>query len=184
MGIFFDNFSLPEIAFFNIYRDIEPRMLSIKKIHLKKGETLQRKGEVSHYYYGVEKGLLRSFSVDNQGKEHIFMFAPEGWIIADGALYGQPCELNIEALEDSDLLIYEKNFTDEINPERFYKRISVLQKRVIMLMSSSAIDRYEDFLDTYPQIVQRVSQRMIASYLGITPEALSRAKKEQFQKPK
>ena len=62
------------------------------------------------------------------------------------------------------------------------KRMAVLQNRVTMLMSASAIDRYDHFLRTYPKIVQRVSQKMIASYLGITPEALSRVKKESHRK--
>jgi hypothetical protein len=67
-----------------------------------------------------------------------------------------------------------------LDTEKLSKRIAVLQKRVIMLMSATAWERYQDFLDTYPNIVQRVPQKMIASYLGITPEALSslRAKKK------
>ena len=65
-------------------------------------------------------------------------------------------------------------------PLKLAKRLRVLQKRIVMLMSSAAIERYEHFIATYPSIIQRVPQRMIASYLGITPEALSRVRKEIF----
>ncbi len=74
----------------------------------------------------------------------------------------------------------EKVYTGEYPIDKVVRRMAVLQKRVIMLMSSTAIERYEHFIETYPDIVQRVPQKMIASYLGITPEALSRAKKERL----
>ena len=72
----------------------------------------------------------------------------------------------------------EKGRVIEDHLDKISKRFSVLQRRITMLMSSSAIERYEHFLETYPQIVQRVPQRMIASYLGITPEALSKVKSQ------
>jgi CRP-like cAMP-binding protein len=72
---------------------------------------------------------------------------------------------------------------DNIGISRLMKRISVLQRRVIMLMSATALQRYNDFLEMYPNIVQRVPQKMIASYLGITPEALSKIR-GQLAKPK
>ncbi|MEM9548926.1 MAG: Crp/Fnr family transcriptional regulator, partial [Bacteroidota bacterium] len=110
------------------------------------------------------------------GKEHIFMFAPEGWIIGDNVSPEKPSSLYIDALEDSELIIREKIIEKEKNAKKLIKRIEVLQKRIIQLMSASAIERYEDFIATYPKISQRVSQKMIASYLGITPEALSKVK--------
>jgi hypothetical protein len=88
-----------------------------------------------------------------------------------------PCELFIEAIEDSILIVSEKKETiQNVNVNSLIKRLETLQNRIIKLMSSNAIERYEHFIDTYPDIVQRVPQRMIASYLGITPEALSKAK--------
>lgn len=127
----------------------------------------------------VQTGLLRSYSIDKKGKEHIFMFAPEDWVIADASEDGQACELYIESLEDSTIMVSNREVRiPDINVKRLLKRIHVLQKRVIMLMSSSAVERYEHFIETYPDITQRVPQRMVASYLGITPEALSRVRKE------
>lgn len=153
----------------------------MKSLKVNKGQILQRSGELNSKVYFVKSGILRSFSIDKKGKEHIFMFAPENWTIADSISPEMPCELFIEALEDSEILIREKTIELTTNPEPLYKRINVLQKRVIMLMSSSAIERYQHFIETYSEIVQRVPQRMIASYLGVTPETLSAAKKAWYK---
>ncbi len=149
----------------------------MKPRRVKKGEILQKTGELRSKIYMVQSGLLRSYLIDKKGKEHIFMFAPEGWVIADSTDPEIPTTLFIDALEDSIIQVREKDITKEHqNTAPLIKRLSVLQKRVIMLMSFSALDRYEDFIATYPNIAQRVPQRMIASYLGITPEALSKIK--------
>ena len=150
---------------------------------LKKGEIIQRKGALNSKVYFVKEGLLRSFSIDKNGKEHIFMFAPEGWTIADNCAPEAPAELFIEALENSAVQVLPKDIKREgPNIPSLVKRLAVLQKRIIMLMSASAIERYEHFVETYPDMLQRVPQRMIASYLGITPEALSKVKNEQARK--
>ncbi|MEL6919015.1 MAG: Crp/Fnr family transcriptional regulator [Bacteroidota bacterium] len=151
--------------------------------HFKKGELIQRSGEMDTKIYHVESGLLRSYSIDHKGKEHIFMFAPEGWTIADNLPPEIPSILYIDALEDSVAIVLDKDIGREHrNVKPLLKRISVLQERIIMLMSSTAIERYEHFVKTYPKIIQRVPQRMIASYLGITPEALSKIKSKKAKK--
>ncbi|MDP4665700.1 MAG: Crp/Fnr family transcriptional regulator [Flavobacteriaceae bacterium] len=154
----------------------------MKRIEVKKGEVLQAKGELNTKVFKVASGLLRSYSIDEKGKEHIFMFAPEAWIMADAVAHDAPASLYIDALEDSVLVQTTKNPELMHDADRMLKRMKVLQDRVIMLMSASALDRYEHFLETYPDIVQRVPQKMIASYLGITPEALSKVKKDYFHK--
>ncbi|MEM7658846.1 MAG: Crp/Fnr family transcriptional regulator [Bacteroidota bacterium] len=154
----------------------------MKRISVPKGQILQRSGERNTKVYYVRSGLLRSYSIDEKGKEHIFMFAPEGWIIGDNIPPEEPSMLFIEALEPSEVIVNEKNIEKESNPKKLIARIAVLQKRIIQLMSSPAIERYEDFMATYPNVSQRVPQRMIASYLGITPEALSKLKRERNQK--
>ncbi|MEM6361749.1 MAG: Crp/Fnr family transcriptional regulator [Bacteroidota bacterium] len=149
----------------------------MKIIHVQKGEIIQRKGDRNTKVYHVQEGLLRSYTIDEKGKEHIFMFSPEGWTTADSFKPEVPCDLYIDALEDSIVVVISKDLKREkYRVAPLIKRISVLQKRVIMLMSASAIERYEHFEETYPDIIQRVSQKMIASYLGITPEALSKIK--------
>ncbi len=154
----------------------------IKKVS--KGQILQRQGELTSMAFFVKKGLLRSYSIDEKGKEHIFMFASEGWITADleSQEFNHSTELFIDCLEDSEVLIFNRKcFTvSELsdgqlkkNAHLMARRIAVLQKRVIMLMSASAIDRYNYFLETYPELPNRVPQKMIASYLGIMPQTLS-----------
>lgn len=154
----------------------------MKRIEISKGQILQRKGDLNSKVYQVESGLLRSYFIDEKGKEHIFMFAPEEWIIADNVAPDTPCDLFIDALENSIIVQKNKNIDAEHEIQKLIKRIGVLQKRIIMLMSASAIERYEHFVETYPDIIQRVPQKMIASYLGITPEALSTVKRIRFQK--
>jgi CRP-like cAMP-binding protein len=151
----------------------------LKTINVTKGQILQRRGELNTKVFTIERGLLRSYFIDNKGKEHIYMFAPENWIIADNCDVNIPCELFIDAIEDSTIKVIDKDFTKlKSDRKSFIKRINVLQKRIIMLMSSSAAERYQHFIETYPDIIRRVPQKMIASYLGITPEALSRVRNE------
>ena len=157
-------------------------LLVLKKISVPKGSVIQRKGDINSKIYEVESGLLRSYALDENGKEYIFMIAPEGWIVADSCPPEDPCDLYIDAVEDTTVRVFDKTIDGEIvDTSKLLRRMSVLQKRIMMLMSASAIERYEHFVEMYPQIVQRVPQRMIASYLGITPEALSKVKGDRIR---
>ena len=149
---------------------------------VKKGEILQREGELSSSVFYVKKGLLRSYALDHKGKEHVFMFGSEGWVVADNLAQDEKGELFIDALEDSIVIPISKNLIAQSDTQKLLKRIGVLQKRIIMLMSALAVDRYNHFLETYPDIIQRVPQKMIASYLGITPQALSTLRGEIARK--
>ncbi len=154
----------------------------MKTVEVKKGQILQYEGDINSMVYEVNSGLLRSYTIDQKGKEHIFSFAPEGWIIADAVQGEDPCEFFIDALEDSTITIRDKDLSQiSPNAQAITKSILVLQRRVIMLMSYSGLQRYEHFIQTYPDLTQRVPQRMIASYLGITPEALSKAKGDKLR---
>ncbi len=81
----------------------------MKKVQIIKGQILQHKGELNSKIFKVEQGLLRSYSIDEKGKEHIFMFASEGWIIADSISQAEPSDLFIDALEDSIVIQREKD---------------------------------------------------------------------------
>ena len=81
----------------------------MKKIGVKKGTLLQKKGDMNTKIYEVESGLLRSFSIDSKGKEHVFLFAPKGWIVADAFEPENASELFIEALEDSIVIVKERD---------------------------------------------------------------------------
>ncbi|MAI24025.1 MAG: Crp/Fnr family transcriptional regulator [Crocinitomicaceae bacterium] len=163
-------------------------MPSTKQI--KKGTLLQEVGQCPQVAYVVHSGLLRSFFVDERGKEHTFMFAPEGWIIADleASGFGNATRLAIEALEDSevelqpmlDRVLQAQDVQSQF--KLMHRRAGALQRRVLMMMSTSALERYEFFLETYPQLSGRISQKLIASYLGITPQALSKLRAERVGK--
>ncbi|WP_394751275.1 Crp/Fnr family transcriptional regulator [Spongiimicrobium salis] len=151
---------------------------------VKKGQILQRAGDSSARTFFVKKGLLRSYIIDSKAKEHIFHFASEGWFIADveSLEFHKKVELYIDCLEDSEVVIFDKDclFKANLPKERIvdnarllYRRMGVLQRRVLMLMSTPAMDRYAYFLKTYPDIHSRIPQHMVATYLGITPQALS-----------
>ncbi|HAS39543.1 MAG TPA: Crp/Fnr family transcriptional regulator [Microscillaceae bacterium] len=173
----------------NIF-DFDP---NAKTRHYKKGEIIQRKGEVNGYTFYVKQGLLRSYIIDSKAKEHIFMFAPEGWVIADveSLEFHSPTELFIDCLEDAEVMIFNHDclFQPESSREtiiqsakRLYRRMGVLQRRVIMQMSSPAVDRYNYFVQTYAELAHRIPQHMIASYLGITPQALSTIRGKKIKK--
>ncbi len=159
----------------------------------KKGDIIQQAGDIASQIFYVKKGLLRTYLIDEKGKEHVFMFVPEGWVTADleSQQFDHPAVLFIECLEDSEVIVLnDKAFRNEkLNTEQLERliyllnrRIGILQNRIMMLMSASAQKRYKHFLETYPELPQRVPQRMIASYLGITPQALSTIRKEMTSK--
>ncbi len=159
-----------------------------------KNEFLLREGEVCKGTYFVEKGLLRMYSIDKNGKEHIIQFAPEKWLISDRSSlhFNEKSRYFIEAVEDSEVLELKNDFfsninaafpnTIENNDKLLQKHIRSLQNRVNSLLADTAEERYMSFIKMYPDLLQRVPQWMIASYLGITPESLSRVRKELAKK--
>ena len=164
------------------------RTVAIPKT-LKKGEFLQRQGEVAKLGAFVCTGFLRSYVIDNKGKEHIIQFAPENWWISDklGMSKDALATYFIDAIEDSELLTQDmqghltllekvKGYSESFQ-RGMEKRTMAKDARIVHSLTSTAEERYDDFLATYPTIAQRVPQHMLASYLGITPETLSRIRK-------
>ncbi|MFT3748112.1 MAG: Crp/Fnr family transcriptional regulator [Agriterribacter sp.] len=161
--------------------------LAVKKI--RKKQYLLQEGDVCKTIAFVERGLLRSYTVDENGGEHIMQFAVEGWFISDlySFLTGEPATYNIEAVEDTELVMINKSAYDELlakcaKYEKFSRILITgayiaLQKRINSLMSFTLEERYETFIKQYPEIARRVPQHMIASYIGLTPETLSRVRK-------
>lgn len=163
---------------------------AIQSKTIEKGSVLLRQGEICHHSFFVEKGLLRSYTTDEAGKEHIIQFASESWIISDRSsiFFNEPSDFNIDAVEDTSVILLDQNFINlacEIsvsfrlfNDKALQNHIRHLQKRINLLLGASAEERYLDFIKLYPDMLLRVPQWMIASYLGITPESLSRVRKE------
>jgi CRP-like cAMP-binding protein len=156
---------------------------------LRRRQYLLQEGDVCKYQAFVEKGLLRSYTIDDKGSEHILQFASEGWWMTDLSSYltGEPSVFNIEVLEDAELLLLSKPSWDQLMQTipRFehYFRILIqnnlvaTQKRLMQSLTEPAESRYFKFLHTYPDCAQRIPQHMIASYIGVSRETLSRLRK-------
>jgi CRP-like cAMP-binding protein len=159
---------------------------------LRKRQYLLQDGDVCKYQAFVTKGLLRSYTVDEKGSEHILQFASEGWWMADLSSYlaDEPSLLNIDALEASELLLISKPLWEQAMKEipslEHYFRIILqnhlvaTQKRLLQSLTETADERHKRFLKTYPECVQRLPQHIIASYLGVTRETLNRIRKQSL----
>ena len=158
--------------------------------HVDKGEILLHANDVCQYIAFVVKGCLRSYVVDAKGREHVIQFAPENYWISEqiSLLNQEPSMYNIDAVEDTDFLAVPGNIFDElarIVPEArsFVNRLQLnslrsFQKRLVSHLSETGEQRYAIFIKTYPQLALRLPQKMIASYLGVTPESLSRIRRQ------
>ena len=157
---------------------------------LRRRQYLLQEGDVCKYVAFVEKGMLRSYTIDDKGSEHIMQFAFEGWWISDhfSFLTGEPAVYTIDALEDSELLLLSKQAEEQLLQKipRFERYFRILlqnsliaaQRRLIGSLSQTAEERYNDLITGCPTIPQRVPQHMMASFLGITPETLSRIRRQ------
>ena len=162
---------------------------------IRKESYLLQEGDVAKYLAFVARGCLRSYTIDKKGEEHIMQFAQEGWWITDlySFLTGKVSNYFIDALESSDVLLidatsYEKLLTTIPKFERYFRILLqnnyiATHRRILASISLSAEDRYLQLIEDYPTIVQCVAQRHIASYLGITPEALSRIRNRIAKHP-
>jgi len=157
---------------------------------LRRKQHLLQEGEVSHYNSFVAKGCMRLYHMSADGNEHVLRFAVEEWWISDYESYhtGNLSKNYIDALEDSVLVMFHKRDFDALVKAipNFQKLIEKLdtrsydasQNRILSTIGDSAEVRYEKFITTYPGISNRVSLRLIASYLGLTRETLSRVRRQ------
>ncbi|WP_071885851.1 Crp/Fnr family transcriptional regulator [Hymenobacter sedentarius] len=162
----------------------------LRPLALGKRQHLLQAGEPCTHLAFVTQGCLRSYSLTAQGQEHTLQFAPEDWWISDiySWLTQQPSSMSIDALEDSQVLLLAQADMETIYTrfpvfERYFRllmqsRYVALQERVNASLSQTASEKYQHFLRKYPGIARRVPQHFIASYLGITPESLSRVRRQ------
>ncbi|OXA75877.1 cAMP-binding domain of CRP or a regulatory subunit of cAMP-dependent protein kinases [Flavobacterium aquidurense] len=182
-----DNTGLSE----NEYSELEHLVYLLE---VKKGTVLLKENQICNRAFFVCKGMLRSYTIDEMGKNHIIQFASENWWIADRSsfYFDEPAELFIDVIEDAVVVYIHKDFIKaaeklsgkfaRFNTLALQKNIRQMQKRINYLLAASAEKKYLDFIETYREITCRIPLQMIASYLGITPESLSRVRKELARK--
>ncbi len=179
----------------NLTSEEEQIILSKLETKLYKAKTIiLREGDVCKYSYFVNSGLLRSFNINDHIVEHVLSFACEGWWIGDmySLLSQKPGNLFIEVLEDSEVVLLSKEnqeilYHDIPKLERFFRILTenslvAHQERLMDNLSLSAEERFEKFCKKYPTLIQKVPQKQIASYIGVTPEFFSKMKSKLLRK--
>ena len=169
------------------------RLLTIVK-KIRKKQLLLQEGDISRYKIFVTKGLLRTYRVRDDGTEHIIRFSPENWWSTDLESYNLqvPSKYNIDALEDSEVLLWTKDNFDQLMEripllKKFSellisKSFNVSQERIFLNISYTAEEKYEEFIKSYPEVFKRLPLHMVASYLGVSRETLSRIRHTQANK--
>jgi CRP-like cAMP-binding protein len=169
--------------------DIEaiPAFFVTKKLRRK--QYLLQEGDVCKNLAFVAKGLLRTYNVDDKGDEHMSMFGWEGWWLSDfnSFLMGEPALYNIDAIEDSELVMISLANYDALTlavpiMDRYFRilyqnSLITKERRLMSSITHTAEEKYVQLAGSNPQIIERIPQNLIASYLGIAPETLSRIKK-------
>jgi len=166
----------------------------LKPMSLKRKQKLLKTGEICRYSSFVTQGCLRGYSVDENGYEHVLNFAPQNWWIADmySLIAQKPGVLNIEALEDTQILTLSKIHQEQLYVkvpvfERFFRIITEnslvsYQQRLLDNLSLTAEERYNNFCKRYPTLITTLPSKQIASYIGVTPEFLSKMKHQLLLK--
>ncbi len=189
--LFFQNFN-KKVPLTTSEEEQIKRYLTPKK--LRKKQYLLQEGDVCKSIAFIEKGALKAYSVDENGNERIIQFGVEGWVISDlySFLTSEPATYNIDAIEDAELMLISKSaheaLLQHLPKYETFTRLNItgaylaMQRRLTSIISSSLEERYVNFTTLYPEIVQRVPQHMIASYMGLTPETLSRVRQKMIRK--
>jgi len=161
---------------------------------LRKRQYFLQEGDVCKHFGFVLKGAVRQYTIDDKGNEHIVQLAVEDWWVGDRESYtmGTPSLYTIDAWEDTDLLLISRQDVLELFQRcpAFSDMVKIMddrnhianQRRIASSISASAEKRYTDFLSSYPNLVERFPQHIIASYLGITKDTLSRVKRQLLLK--
>lgn len=175
----------------------EEKQLFLNKIeieHHKAKTILISPGEICKYSYFVNSGILRSFNINDNIVEHVLNFACEGWWMSDmySLISQKPGYLFIEVLEDAELVLLSKENQDQLyleipKLERFFRiliqnALVAHQERIMDNLSLSAEVRFDKFCKRYPELMQRLPQKQIASYIGVTPEFFSKMKSKILRK--
>ncbi len=174
----------------------EEQQLFLSKLeiqHHKAKTILLSQGEICQYSYFVNSGVLRSFNINDNIVEHVLQFACKGWWIGDmySLISQKPGNLFIEVLEDAELVLLSKENQEELYTEipkleRFFRilienSLVAHQERLMDNLSLSAEERFDKFCKRYPDLMQKIPQKQIASYIGVTPEFFSKMKSRMLK---
>lgn len=166
----------------------------LKSATIRRKEFLLRAGEICRYENFIHKGCLRTYALDKYGNEHIAMFAIEDWWTGDmySFLTQQPGQYYIDAVEDTEIWQISKPDLEQLYVkipkfERFFRILLqnafiAQQQRIVQNLSFTAEQRYHAFIAQYPKLEQRLTQRQMAAFLGITPEFLSMLRRKAANK--
>lgn len=156
--------------------------------------VLIKPGDEAHFTYFVLKGILRSYTIDDNGNAHILSFATPGWWVTDMYSYltGKHAIMYIDVMEDCEVLIIQKKDVERLyrevpKLERFFRILTennliANQQRVLDKMALTAEERYEKFAKKYREVLHCLPQKYIASYIGVTPEFFSKMKSKLLRK--
>lgn len=162
--------------------------------HYKAKTVLLNAGEICKHSYFVNSGILRSFNINDNIVEHVLQFACEGWWIGDmySLITQKPGNLYVEVNEDAEVVLLSKENQEELfqeipKLERFFRILTenslvANQERIMDNLSLSAEERFEKFCSKYPTLIQKVPQKQVASYIGVTPEFFSKMKAKILRK--
>lgn len=166
----------------------------VKKLRRK--QLILKEGEICQHKIFVVKGLLKTYRLKDDGTEHILRFSPEGTWTADAQSYTHqtPTKYNIEALENSEIMLWSlhdlhdlfiripafKDYSERLMADTLYAS----HERILMNISYTSEEKYQDFVTTYPDVFRRVPLHMVASYLGVSRETLSRIRHAQLKQQK
>lgn len=165
-----------------------------KEVRIKKKQFIVQPGFTTKHRNYIDKGAFRTYVVGDEGQEHTINFGIEDWWVTDynSYIFQQPATMFVVAIEDSTILQIDFETEQQLKKsnhqfETFFRMIAerglaYQQRRIISNLTQTAEERYEGFLLKYPQIVQRVPQYALASYLGMTTEFLSRIRNKRVQK--
>lgn len=179
--------SLSDLEKETILSKIEVKQYTAKTV-------LLNAGEVCKHSYFVNSGILRSFNINDNIVEHVLQFACEGWWIGDmySLITQKPGNLYVEVNEDAEVVLLSKEnqeilYQEIPKLERFFRilienSLVANQERLMDNLSLSAEERFEKFCTKYPTLIQKVPQKQIASYIGVTPEFFSKMKGKMLRK--
>jgi len=183
----FQKYLLDKISLSPVELTLITSVIKVKK--LRKKQFLLQEGDIWQYNAFVSRGFLKTFSIDRDGREHIMNFSPENYWAGDreSLINGTPSKFNIDAIEDSEIILIRKDdfemlcreiaqLKDLVNTI-LQKSFVVSQTRIHASISLTAEDKYQYFLERFSSLTNRIPQHMIASYIGVTPETLTRIRR-------